>query len=182
MAKNSIPEINRRFKAVMVSLPAKVGAVMLDFTSKRFRQQNWHDATPIAWNPRRGKKKKDAGRALLVKSGRLKRANRITRLTGNSATIGNDTPYAKVHNEGINATVQVKAYSRKKFKRTKVKEDGKRAKTISTVTGEIAVKAHSKKMRISKRQFIGNSMQLNHEIERLMKIEILKIFNNGKTN
>ena len=181
---NNIPEINRKFKAVLLTLPAKVGAVMLDFTSKRFRQQNWYDTAPIPWHPRKTKKGKgnDATRALLVKSGRLKRASKITRLTPNSATIGNDTPYAKVHNEGINSTVQVKAHSRKMFKKTSVKEDGKRAKKVSTLTGSVQVKAYSKKMRMAKRQFIGNSFELNHQIERLMKFEILKIFGNGTTN
>jgi phage gpG-like protein len=50
------------------------------------------------------KRKRDApnrrGRAILVKSGNLRRAIRIAKMSSGNITIENDMPYAKIHNDG----------------------------------------------------------------------------------
>ena len=57
------------------------------------------DSALQSWRPR---KKADTGRAILVKSGRLKRGIRAIPLSNlQEIKIGNDVPYAQAHNEGL---------------------------------------------------------------------------------
>ncbi len=164
----------------MVTLPVKVGAVMLAFTKQRFREQGWVDSSSQPWKPRKSTAKRNKGRALLIDKGRLWRATRITRITAGSVTIGNDTPYAKIHNEGFYGEETVKAHTRKRFKKERIdtvtKSGKSRKQTIKNITGESNVIQHTKTMRMPKRQFMGHSMYLNNQIERLMASEIMKIF------
>lgn len=136
------------------------------FSKQRFVQKNWIDTTPEPWKPR---KQKDSGR-LMVKSGRLKRSIREVSRTATSVTIGTDVPYARIHNEGgiMRETVQIKAHSRKRSARQK------------RGTGDIKVKAHSRRMnvRIPPRPFIGESKALHNKIEKKMKLLADKTLNN----
>lgn len=179
----------------MATLPYKVGVLMVAFTKDRFKYQNWLDTYPVAW-PRRkknrwsnkGKTPNDAGRALLVKSGRLRRATRIVSTTPNSVTIGNDTPYAAVHNNGerMKFTQNVDGFVRMNKKRdgfSAVKgKEGKRStrvKFVKTASGISNVKAHKRSYnyKMPQRQFMGESKYLNMQIKRLISAEINKIFN-----
>jgi phage gpG-like protein len=48
-------------------------------------------------------KKNNTGRALLIKSGRLRRSIRITEAGIDYVKVGSDVPYAQVHNDGLKA-------------------------------------------------------------------------------
>ncbi len=58
---------------------------------------NWVPRKGEKWQPR---KVTDSGRALLVKSGRLRKSIRLTRVTQDSVTIGSNVSYAPYHNFG----------------------------------------------------------------------------------
>lgn len=175
----------------MQTLPYKVGVLMVGFTLDRFKYQNWIDTYPAPWKPRKrnkwSKKANDTGRALLVKSGRLRRATRIVATTPNSVTIGNDTPYAVAHNEGLRLGLiqQVSGFKRKRFASQKtgtgiysVKSRKERMRTKRVMTGAVDVKAHTRHIdqNIPERRFMGESKYLNMQISRLIQAEINKTF------
>jgi len=167
---------------MILTLPVKVGTLAVNFTKQRFREQAWIDNATEPWRRRKPGTKRNRGRALLVNTGRLRRGNRIIRTGHLSVTIGNDVPYAAAHNQGFKGTVSIPAHKRKKLKKEKVetskltKKGKPRKKTVVSVIGDIDVKAHTRKMNMPRRQFMGRSMYLNHQIGRLISAEINKIF------
>jgi phage gpG-like protein len=105
MKRNNFKVVAMRVKQAFKVLPKALGIVakneFLDNVDKRhgFRVDG---GVVKKWPPL--KSKKDAGRAPLNKTGRLKRAINTLRLTANSAVVGVDdaeVPYAKFHNEGV---------------------------------------------------------------------------------
>jgi phage gpG-like protein len=167
---------------MITDLPVKVGTLAVNFTKQRFREQAWIDNATEPWRRRKPGTKRNRGRALLVDTGRLRRANRIIRTGHLSVTIGNDTPYAGVHNQGFNGVVTIPPHSRKKFKRDRVetgkltKKGNTRKQTVVSVIGEIPVKGHTRRLNIPQRKFMGRSYYLSRQIERLIAAEINKIF------
>ncbi len=158
---------------------------MIAFTKDRFKYENWIDRYPEPWQRRSrkktwGKKKNDTGRALLVKSGRLRRSVRIISTTANSVTIGSDVPYARAHNDGFKKEVlqEVSSYKRK-ITRGKMLKSGKRSTKTKETTGYTHVKFHIRaiKQNIPRRRFMGESKYLNMQISRMITAEVNKIFN-----
>lgn len=87
---------------------------------ENFRQGGFIDDYLQKWTPR---KNADPGRAILVKSGRLKRG--IKAAPGENFTridISNDVPYAKYHNEGTDKLPQRKFIGESKALNRKIKE------------------------------------------------------------
>ncbi len=169
---------------------------MVAFTKQRFQQQAWIDNGTEAWQRRsrrkpwtnKGKARSNAGRALLIQSGRLRRSIRIINTTSNSVTIGSDTPYARLHNDGgrVTGTQHVRAFVRMNKKRDgvaaqKMREGKKssRIKWVKNSSGISHVKAHTRKMdyRMPRRRFMGESRYLSMQISRMIAAEINKIFN-----
>lgn len=70
---------------------------------KSFRDGGFTDNTLVKWKPRKSKSKRDTGRAILVKTGDLRRSVKIKGINKSSLNIiiGSDLPYAKVHNDGL---------------------------------------------------------------------------------
>ncbi|UFK27503.1 tail protein [Elizabethkingia phage TCUEAP3] len=150
-------------------LPAIIGEEVVNYTLKNFEDQGWNGDSFEAWqkrkNPNAWGKKDDPGRALLVKTGKLKRSIRIISIQADKVIVGaggSDIPYAKAHNEGFEGTIN-----------QKVKEHLRRGKNIKT----IKVKAFKRTIhqQIPKRKFIGSaeeSSQLRNQIKRLCIEEI----------
>lgn len=180
--KHIITARGNRLKQVLTTLPIKVGDTAILFVKQRFREQAWVDNSTEVWKPRKIGGKRNKGRALLTKTGRLRRGWRIARVTSDSTTIANDVPYAQVHNDGFKGTVKVKAHKRTKWKKSKVetgkltKKGNKSMKTITTAGGEYEVKSHSKKMNMPRRRMIGKSAILDKQIKRLISAEIMKAY------
>lgn len=87
--------------------------------------------------------------SLLIDSGALVNSIRPAVVTPQKVVIsaGNSkVNYAQVHNEGFNGTVAVPAHTRK------------------TKTKDVPVKAHTRKANIVKREFMGDSNELNEQI------------------
>lgn len=172
--------ISQRYQAMRRVLITKVAAIMLQFTDDRFREQGWKDETLQPWQKR--KNNKDVGRSILIKSGRLRRGNRIISTTENSVTIGNDVPYAEAHNDGFHGSVTVKAHSRKSFATIKIvtdkltKSGKKRKATALKVIGDIQVKSFTRKMNMPERRFMGKSKALSKSVRDMITEEVKACF------
>ncbi len=139
-------------------LPPKIGAAAVNFSKSRFVKQNWHDESPEPWKPRstrrRGSNLRQKG-AILVDSGRLKRSIRLASVSQDRIIIATDVPYAQVHNDGLNGTVNVRSHSR-------------HSRTGRTHT----VKVHSRTVKLPQRRFLGESAELSRQIQNLIIREI----------
>lgn len=179
---NKIKATAKRVKEILLTLPIKVGDTAVLFSKQRFKEQSWVDNSTQPWKARKAGAKRNRGRALLVDKGRLRRSIRVIRTTGDSVTIGSDVPYAQAHNDGFKGIVQVKAHKRTKWKKSKVesgtltKKGNKSMKTVTTANGEYQVEAHSKKMNMPRRRFMGKSAALDKQIKRLITSQIMKAF------
>ncbi|MDR1865978.1 MAG: phage virion morphogenesis protein [Bacteroidales bacterium] len=145
-------------------LPAKVATAAVNFSKSRFVKQNWHDQSPEPWEKRRrdrrGGKKRQKG-AVLVDSGRLKRSIRIVSISRERVVTGTDVPYARIHNDGLDGAVQVRKHNRRSRK--------------GNVYG---VKAHTRKVKMPRRRFLGDSAELARQLENLMADEIKNAIEN----
>lgn len=158
--------------------PTKAGNITLRFINGNFRAQGFQGNTFKKW------KANKRGGTILVKSGKLRSATTFTTQTG-QVTIKNQMPYAKVHNEGFEGTVTVKAHTRNKYGKFKTgtgkftKSGKERTKTMTAKTGESKVKTHTRKMKIEQRQSIPTvespSPVLNNAITREVAKDINKI-------
>lgn len=107
-----LPDFSRAdFPRVVRAMPPVLGNIALAFYDDRFATSAWIDTGRTRWPARAVA---DAGRRLLVKSGRLRRSLRMSH-AGYRITISTDVPYAQVHNEGgtIAGTANVRTHSRK---------------------------------------------------------------------
>lgn len=142
-----------------------------------FKKQAWDGQQ---W--RRRYYRKGQGPSILIKSGRGRRGMRVISVSATGFIYGNDVPYMKAHNDGFSGTVQVSSYTRNKFSKSKV-ESGKftksgkeRLKTVSSISGSVQVKAHSRKMNLPRRQFAGKSKELMQRLITKGQAHILKAF------
>lgn len=106
MAKNA--DIIRNHQKIIIAelrnFVTIMGTEAKNHFVRSFRNQGFTDQSLQRWQAR---KRVDRGvrgnRAILVKSGDLRRSIRIVSKTLTSVTIGSDLPYAKVHNDGLRA-------------------------------------------------------------------------------
>lgn len=180
--QNDFRLLQERYNAMILTLPVKAGAVMVSFSKQRFREQAWADNATEPWKRRRSTGKRDAGRALLIKTGRLRRSIRVVRYGNHSVTIGSDVPYAAAHNNGFRGVLSIAAHKRKRFGKEKIdtgkltKKGRPKKKTVIKVIGEIDVKAHERHVNIPRRRFMGSSQYLNRQLGRLIGAEVNRIF------
>lgn len=164
--KNDLPKLKRDLKNLETffkRLPDIVATDYLGFVAENFEAEAWEGQawpmrTPPKPAPNGKKKRKEKRRALLVKTGRLKRSirYRIERRGDKRVVIVfSDVPYAQAHNEGahnegLSAQVSVKV----------------RAHNRRTKKGKVKVQAHQRKQTIAipKRQFMGDSSSFNKRI------------------
>lgn len=94
-----------------------------NFFEGNFRKQGFDDTTVQRWQPRKrthyrtrsGKVVDDRNRAILVKTGRLKRSLRKKRISSFAGIIFSEVPYANIHNDGLTG----RAFGRYMFKMPK---------------------------------------------------------------
>jgi phage gpG-like protein len=176
-----MPDINRnseeyikifeRINAAVSALPARIAVVADKFSKERFVKKDWVDVTSKRWKASRKKKG-----STLVASGRLRQSIRKISVTPTRVIIGTNVPYARIHNEGgeISGTETVHSHTRHGHRRKAHVRKGKRIKAVTVKTYQ--VKAFSRKYhrKFAKRQFIGQSQELNSRIDKLIKNEIDK--------
>jgi phage gpG-like protein len=79
------------------ALPKRIANTTLNHTVDNFRKQGFNDRVVQPWKPRKGGK--DPGRAILVKSGRMRRDFSQNVSFTRIETV-NNAPYSKRHNNG----------------------------------------------------------------------------------
>lgn len=167
-------DLNKRLAAAKKTLPRKVAAIVVDFFKGRFQRQSWIGRTTEKWAPRKGKGKKNKGRAILVKTGRLRRSIRAVNITEGQIVIGTDVPYAKIHNEGgkIEGAQNVSSYTRRAHRRKGYTRAGRKIK--GTQVKQSTVKSHTRRVNrvMPRRQFMGASEALNKRVRGSIEREI----------
>jgi phage gpG-like protein len=103
-----------------------------------------------------------------------------------SVTIGSDVPYAIFHNEGASGSSTIGAHtSRGKGITTSIRGSSGfvggrftrgRARKVTFLGAEHQVSAHTRKANLPKRQFIGDSKQLERKIVTELETKIRKVF------
>lgn len=169
------------------SIPRRAGALAVNFSTQRFRSQSWVDHTTDPWPKRKrsswGKKQERPGRAILVKTGKLRRSIRVISVSPVRVVIGTDVPYARAHNDGFRGKVKqnVKAHSRTRFGMAQSSVIGTRKGTTRRVRMmDVKVKAHTRTIRqnLPRRRFIGTSAVLDKQLERMITVEIMRAVKN----
>lgn len=166
---------------VWSKLPNKAATIAVNFGKNSFRRQAWIGDRTENWAKRKHDDKNSRRRAILVKSGTLKRDLHKIRVTADDALIGTSTitkDYARIHNEGgyVNTTANVAAHKRKAHGRIRA---GRKEKVKETI-----VREHSKKVRfrMPRRRFIGASPVMDKQIERMMIADIVKAAKSASVN
>lgn len=142
----------------------EIESAALRFVDDNFRNRSWEG---MPWES------SGEGKTILVTTGALKRGFRTERSAG-QIRVWNDRPYAKVHNEGFNEVVKVKAHKRGVYSGEK--------KSKRKIVSKYEVKAHSRKMSIKKRQFApyqgSESPTFNATVETIITKHTNKLLNN----
>jgi phage gpG-like protein len=182
---NDLEQKLQKLETVQKQFPAFAGGMAVSFFRDRFKAANWVDRAREPWPVRKDKSKRSQGRALLIKTGRLRRSIRIIRSGTDYVVIGSNVPYAKAHNEGdtINTTAQVKQHKRRIFKVVKVQSTSLKTRRSTSSkkrlnTGTSTVKAHARKinMKMPQRRFMGPSAILERQIVRGLAKQIQQAF------
>ena len=89
------------FKPQLEKIVDAMGVLAANHFTTSFRNQGFTDESLERWQPRKRTERSRMGnRAILVKSGRLRRSIRSKRFGFLSVKILTDVPYASVHNNG----------------------------------------------------------------------------------
>jgi phage gpG-like protein len=91
-------KVVNNMKAAKRDIPVLVANVGLNWFNDSFRNQGFTNESLGKWKPR---KKTDEGRAILVKSGTLRGANRVKSRSFERIVFANAEKYAAVHNFGL---------------------------------------------------------------------------------
>lgn len=110
---------------------------------RSFRNQGFEDKSIVKWKPRRGeiigsgiakvRRKDKSSRAILVKTGDLRRSIRVINKSYRSITLGSDLPYAQIHNDGLNG----RAFGKYAFKMPKRQFIGHSTKLINHLRSKL---------------------------------------------
>lgn len=162
MAKlnNISAQINKQVIAAIKSLPPVLGNEAVNWSKGNFTRQGYPGADGFKKWAARKSDKKGIGRAIMVKSGRLKRGIRKLQVSGLVAYVGVvGVPYAKAHNEGLRDTVNIKEHRRAKSGTIRVStgRSDKPFKNKKTTVGYSTVRAHSRRINLPQRKFLGAS-------------------------
>lgn len=164
----------KKFEKEIDSMVEAMGVLAKNHFTKSFRDGGFTDESLEKWTPRK-KRERGTARAILVKTGRLRRSITSTKKGKWSAVISASLPYAKIHNEG---GVIEKDFDRKilsfgsngKFAKTKTKKQ----RANVSYQQQSTINAHS--IRMPKRKFIGYSGTLNRKIIKSFDSKIKAIF------
>lgn len=157
-------------------IPREVKEMGVTFFKGRFRSQGWLDTGFHPWPKRKKKDKKRPNRAILMDRGKLRNSIR-GEVRGSSIVFGSDIPYAKVHNEGGTITIpprqQILAF--RKFKSGKRKGRTLIARNDQRATFAQKVQNRGGKIKMPKRQFMGESRYLTLKIKSAVNIRVNQI-------
>lgn len=96
--KHIIEKDEKAWKREKRNVNILVGNEAKNFFQDNFKRQGFKDEKVNKWKKR---KNKDSGRAILVKTGALRRSIRVLSRGRNFLVVGSTKKYAAVHNEGL---------------------------------------------------------------------------------
>jgi phage gpG-like protein len=182
----SIFQIQHEFNQFQRTLPNLIGAEAVNFFKFSFRRQGFVDkGGNKKWEKRKQSGGKNAGRAILTQSGRLRRSIRVVAKGFGFVKVGTDVPYAQIHNEGgtIQKAVSVRAHERHVHRGDTIEEEyttkkGKKKKRTIKLQRVEKVRAHTRQMNttIPQRQFIGESEFLTKRLTSKIEEKLKNIF------
>ncbi|MFK5855389.1 MAG: phage virion morphogenesis protein [Bacteroidota bacterium] len=194
----SFAQVNKHWQRNRVQMMPEIGQVAVNFFKARFQAQAWTDRSAKKWQKRNignryqkrgvtGKKssrlrltkaaKRDNGRAILVRTGKLRNSIKVKSASANHVIIGSNISYASAHNFGFKGNVRVKQHTRKIRGRVTTQNIETRRKSSRMVTtGSATVKSYTRKANIPQRQFMGNSHTLNMKFDKVILRAINKSF------
>lgn len=161
--KFTLTQSKERLKACLRTLPRTLGVEAVRFFDDSFKAQGFTDAVLVPWRRTKSGKANRFGQrsdGILIGRGRLRRGTRLMSAGGMSATVVNATPYAQAHNEGFRGVVSVPAYTRRVTTFVYERKSRKRKKAGHR---DITIKAHSRRMNLPRRQFMGRSRVLTEQ-------------------
>ncbi|MDM1061932.1 phage virion morphogenesis protein [Empedobacter falsenii] len=175
MVTDRISKLQKKLADTIRILPPILANEAINFSLNSFDQEAWSGNSQEVWkkrkNPTKWGKPDETGRALLMKTGQLKRSIQVVREDIDNGIIyigagGADTPYARAHNFGFRGKVDqnVRAFTRK-MKNGKTQQVKEHQRTIH--------------QNIPKRQYIGGdkySPYLKARLRRASVLELKKIF------
>ena len=189
--KFNLKQAEQKARKALEAAIVDVGNTAKVFFVESFRKQGFDDKNVQKWKPRKrttyktksGKVVDDTTRATLVKSGDLRRS--IIRNPANRAAlsikISTDLVYAKVHNDGETINVSGRKGSgtiTRSIRGNAGFKDGKftrgRAKKVTFQGKEFTTGAYSIDM--PKRQFMGDSYNLNEKVKAVIVKRLDKVF------
>jgi hypothetical protein len=186
-----IDKLLARYRGGKLRIVQGAAGMALAFFKDSFVQQGFTDTHFEAW-PGRNAGMPDKGRAMLVKTGTLKRSLRIKQVHINGAIIGVDwaIPYAELQNSG--GKIRITPKMRRFFWAMYYQAAGKMTYNVKTKAAS-ATKANEKLndqasfwknmaitkeefITIPKRQYIGESAVLDGKIKAYIGVQLDKIF------
>ena len=163
--------IKAKLQRAVSSLPKVIGNDAVNFSLDRFKDQNWIGDSTEPWLPRSTNNKKNVGKAILIQTGRLRRGTRILSVGENKVVIGNDVPYARIHNYGG----KIQRHERSEtFKRNRFTRGTRKGKFKKGTTAGKGFTYKAGVVNMPKRQFMGKSQYLVARLKRTGQIQILK--------
>jgi phage gpG-like protein len=117
MSQDALKQFRTALRGYLKKLPREMGKAVVLESADNFRRQGYENESGavVPWTPRKatkehGRTRRDGGRdrryknprqrAILVKTGRLRRSVRIVATTDTSVTIGSSEVYAEAQQEG----------------------------------------------------------------------------------
>lgn len=167
-------------------LPRRIGKMAVDHFKENFRKGGFVDGGLKAWD--KPKRFSETGKSAGSRYGTLLSArNELFNSINYNAqkgliTISSDKEYSRIHNEGgaVNNTIAITPAMRKfawakHYNETGGKGDSKWKGLALTKKDTIHVN-----FVMPKRQYIGNSVELNTEITTMIEDQLSKILNGGR--
>ena len=173
----SFADVSRHWKKNKERLMPVIGQIAVNFFQDRFRAQAWTDRYGKRWQPRKPPDKRGRVRASLVKSGKLRNSIHVKGWNSRQVIISTPKSYAAAHNEGFKGTVNIPQHTRRIRGRVAVYSIATHRKSTRRVNmGVTTVRAHTRKMNLPQRQFMGNSETLSRRFDRIIIKDIDKSF------
>lgn len=179
----SFKKVAANYAALKPRITRELADVAVNFFKDSFKRQGWRDKSLEKWKARAASAPRNKGRAILVDKGHLRNAIVVSQANAKQAVIKVPVPYAAVHNDGFSGTVQVREHYRTVSAKVKVSSTSlasrkTTSRTMMLSAGKRKVKAHTRKMNMPKRQFLGDSEVMFKKMDAVVIKAIDQIFNN----
>ena len=104
---NDLEQFGRNLRGYLKTVPREIGRAVVLESADNFRRQGYENdaGAVVPWAPRKVEAKRKGRpnsrqRAILIKSGRLRRSVRIVATTATSVTVGSSEVYAEAQQDG----------------------------------------------------------------------------------